>query len=349
VQVQINGAGPLLFALDTAFPYSLIDSESAKALKLPYVHGGASSSNSPKFVEFDAKVGDVNITQEMAKVVSLDALPSMLGIKIDGIFGMDLFHRYGITINYLTSAITFADNKLISAPADAISLPLTETSKGLIIPIQIDPQGTKSTVVYAKIDTGLTDAIQITDDYLLKNKVLSPTQPVVLAPIGYGESTPDEKIYVTRLSEIKIGTLTFSSPVAIHNNDVTPRPYAVTLGGELLRRFTISFDLPHSKVYLVPNNSASDPFLFDASGITIKASGPNLRTYTITDVRPYSAGSEAQFKIGDAISKIDGQPADSLTLNDIRSMFCVPGKSYNALVIHDGKSRVVYLKTKSRI
>jgi len=48
---------------------------------------------------------------------------------------------------------------------------------------------------------------------------------------------------------------------------------AGSIGGELLKRFTVVLDYPNSKMYLKPNSHLSDPFYYNKSGIILRQDG----------------------------------------------------------------------------
>lgn len=48
---------------------------------------------------------------------------------------------------------------------------------------------------------------------------------------------------------------------------------AGSLGGELLKRFTVVFDYSNSKMYLKANNKLNDPFFYNKSGIVLRQDG----------------------------------------------------------------------------
>jgi len=46
-----------------------------------------------------------------------------------------------------------------------------------------------------------------------------------------------------------------------------------SVGGEIMRRFTVAFDYENQKLYLKKNNSYEDPFHFNMSGLDFKQDG----------------------------------------------------------------------------
>ncbi|MEG0762174.1 MAG: peptide-binding protein, partial [Chryseobacterium sp.] len=46
-----------------------------------------------------------------------------------------------------------------------------------------------------------------------------------------------------------------------------------SLGGEILRRFTVVFDYPNQKLYLKKNGNYNDSFNFNMSGLDFKQDG----------------------------------------------------------------------------
>jgi hypothetical protein len=49
------------------------------------------------------------------------------------------------------------------------------------------------------------------------------------------------------------------------------------LGGELLRRFLLTIEVPHRRLFLMPSRHFGDAFLFDTSGLDLERSEKGLR------------------------------------------------------------------------
>ena len=89
------------------------------------------------------------------------------------------------------------------------------------------------------------------------------------------------------------------------------------LGGQ--RRFTVTFDYSHSRIYLKPNSRFNDPFEFNMAGRVLRT----LRSgaWEVMDVLPNSPGSAAGIRKGDAVVAVDGRNSSSISFTEMERMF----------------------------
>jgi C-terminal processing protease CtpA/Prc len=80
------------------------------------------------------------------------------------------------------------------------------------------------------------------------------------------------------------------------------------IGNEILRRFRVTFDCPHKRMFFEPNSMRNRPFEMDMSGLGF---GPS---YKIFSVAPGSVAERAGLKVGDVITKLDGKPVTQFGL-----------------------------------
>ena len=100
------------------------------------------------------------------------------------------------------------------------------------------------------------------------------------------------------------------------------------LGGEILRRFTVTVDYSRSRIILEPNAQLATPMEFDMSGISLAAVESDPSTYRVRTLIEQSPATEAGVAVGDLLTAIDGTPVGALTLNDVRQRFKEPGKRF---------------------
>jgi C-terminal processing protease CtpA/Prc len=118
------------------------------------------------------------------------------------------------------------------------------------------------------------------------------------------------------------------------------------IGGDFLRRFAITFDFPHQRVFLDPNLQINHTAQADMSGLSILAKGANLKTFEIVQVRPGTPGADAGLKEGDVIVGIDEEAAADLTLSAIRDLFRQVGHEYKLLIDRHGQSLPITIKMR---
>ena len=123
---------------------------------------------------------------------------------------------------------------------------------------------------------------------------------------------------------------------SIKNNRTVFRNGAI--GGEILSRFTVIFNMPYGKVYFKKNASFKKRFYFNQSGLTVKAEGVSLRRFRIVDVRTNSAAEKADIKSGDIVLRVNNISSGGLELNNLNGLLnSKPGKKISLEIERDGK------------
>lgn len=89
------------------------------------------------------------------------------------------------------------------------------------------------------------------------------------------------------------------------------------IGGELLRRFDVTFDYGHQRMYLRPNANYGSAFEFDQSGMWINQVD---NAFVIKSVMPGGPAEQAGPKVGERITEVDGQIASDIGLANFREL-----------------------------
>jgi C-terminal processing protease CtpA/Prc len=98
------------------------------------------------------------------------------------------------------------------------------------------------------------------------------------------------------------------------------------VGGEVLNRFTLTFDFPAGKLYLEKGKRFAESFIGPRTGFSgaLESDG----TYSIKTVLAGSPASEAGLVVGDLLLSIDGKPVRALGVHGIReALRRAPGTS----------------------
>jgi len=106
------------------------------------------------------------------------------------------------------------------------------------------------------------------------------------------------------------------------------------IGGEVLSRFQVVFDFPREKIYLKPNHTFRKNSYYNMSGISLKATGPILREFVVTEVRGQSSAFRVGIKVGDKIFSINNTLTSEMDLSEINTYFnTTPGKKLTMKII----------------
>jgi hypothetical protein len=245
--VQVNGSGPLWFIFDTGAPNSIIDTAAAQTLHLRaissgIIHGtgkGDVSANDAGEVQFT--FGGFTTRVPHAKIVDLSKVP--VPVKADGLIGAEFLEQYVLRIDPVAHTIAFYDPNTFTYRGKGKSLPLELTNSRLYVHVGLAAKPGELVQRKLRVDTGSEDSI---DDDTVRNS--SATQKTTLGN-GLGTSYEDVSgVYDT----VIIG------PFAFHHV-WGPAGAVPTIGMEMMRRFTLTFDAKRGLLYLEPNSSFNEP------------------------------------------------------------------------------------------
>jgi hypothetical protein len=275
-----------------------------------------------------------------------------LGIPIHGIIGADFFNSFQVEINYTRKKITFyAQDKLIKKPGQ--SLPLQVIGGKPYLKVGITTKENQVDTLLLLIDTGASHAISL--DLTDENRTLQPAKTIP-ANLGIGLSGPISGT-IGRLEEIDFGHFSFSNVIAAfpQYEDSDLRTIMTrnsgSVGGELLKRFTVLFDYSRGQLYLKKNKNYKAPFEYDMSGIEIyilKDDGKNR--YFINRIEKDSPAEHVGLQVDDEILSIDLKDVKQYSLNDIYGLLQSETKTELIIqVLRDDEILFKFLELKRRI
>ena len=129
VQVEVNGGSPLGFVLDTGAGATVLSTGTAGDLGLP-ARGrmearGAGGSEEAAFVDVESlRLPGVELRDQVVVTVSLDALETALGERVDGLLGYDFLSRFAVEIDYSRRRLALHAPGTYEPPEGAASVPL---------------------------------------------------------------------------------------------------------------------------------------------------------------------------------------------------------------------------------
>lgn len=353
VPVIINRQIPLKFILDTGVRTAILTEKTfSDILNLQYARKySIAGPGGQKIVE--AYVTN-NVTLDLPGIhgqghalLVLDQdyleLRNYLGIDVHGILGYELFSRFVIEIDYERKFMVIQNPDKFKPKRKFEMLPIQveDTKPYVLANVQIN-DSTKS-VVKLLVDTGASHGL-----------ILEPnSSPLIQVPPKHINSIIGRGLggiitgQIGRIRSLKLGKYKITDVLtnfpdpnsymdSLKNNRTVFRNGA--LGGAILSRFTVIFNLPYSKIYIKKNSTLKKSFYFNQSGLTVKAEGLNLRKFKITDVRVNSEAEKVGIQIGDVIQMINGSPAEGFELDNINAILnSKPGRKISIQIERDGK------------
>jgi hypothetical protein len=268
-------------------------------------------------------------------------LANQLGVPVHGIIGYELFARFVVKIDYDSNLITLYEPKSFRAPRAFEKLPLhLEEAKPFIEAEVVDEKGRRHTLKLL-LDTGASHALLLHAD---RNDIALP-EKTLYGNLGRG-LLGDITGHIGRLKELKIGSSTFKEVLASfpeatsYSLSAQDQDRSGTIGGEILGRFSIIIDYHGNALYLQKSSAFRDPFIFNKTGITFIAKGPNLNLFEVIDIRADSPAEKAGIQKGDILFKINGARTENIQLKDLSQI----------LRRRDGKKvRFVFLRRDEKI
>lgn len=286
-------------------------------------------------------------------------LSSHIGIPVNGIIGYKFFKNNIVEINYQKKKVfVYQNNEEIRKKSDKKfkTIPLTiERSKPYIVATAI----VDDVSIPAKllVDIGNSDAFWVFENDKIK-------LPVKNFPDFLGKGfSGDIEGHRAKISKFSIVDFEFKNPIVSFPDSTSIKNVKMvanrigSVGGEILKRFTIILDYADQKMYLKKNNKFHEPFSYNKSGITVQHNGlqwvqetvhfemvkvitgademnrdsknrdENFKykfqlkpVYEIVNVRKNSAAEKCGLQKGDVIVTINGNNPYKYTLQQINNM-----------------------------
>jgi PDZ domain/Aspartyl protease len=321
-QIQVNNKGPLTFALDTGSFNSIVASEIVDELGIQTGATGKGLGSGTAFTTSQIPSldfllpGNLTLSTKRGAAISLGNLSALIARRFDGILGFDVLGQLVVQIDYQRRMITLHDPAHFEYKGVGTVMPFTLWSnydpqiEGEILIADQSPMPVK-----IALDTGAGGSTLTTP--FVKAHRLTESMKTLQSPdvgAGGGESVKWEG----RGQQLRIGSLVVDRPLFALSTDtvgsLAHAEFDLNLGGNILRRFTIIIDYPGKRLILEPNSDFHKPFASDASGLVLKAEGPEHKIFIVRGVVPNSPATKAGVQVGDIITAIDGSPVRKYAL-----------------------------------
>ena len=331
---RINGSAPLAFVLDTGASTSVIDRDTATALRLDLGTAGRATTGGGDVESVTVPGANLTIAglafADLPLVaIDLAGLRAGLGHPVAGILGYDVFAPYVVEIDYLAPAVRFHDPEAWPPPPGATAVRFAAMDDQIPL-VDVELRGVNGARALARVelDTGQTGALTLTSRFVAEHRIVDDLQPRVSITAGaiLAGRVP---AYVARLDSLRLGATDVAKPVVT----VTPGAAqagvtdstAGLIGGEVFRRFHLFIDYARRQLWVQPNADAATALEFDMSGLSLAALPPDWRSYRVRAVVAASPAADAGLKADDVVVDVDGRPAADYSLTELRRLLRVPG------------------------
>ncbi len=247
VQASVDKHPPVLFVVDSGAPHSVLDPKFATELRLktksaPPTSGTGTGNVARSYGSPIAmRLHDVEIDVPQPWIIDLSEVPIPKATR--GLVGAELFTRYVVRMDPLRSTFAVFDPASYIYHGDGTAIPLILENNRLYLSAELEVSAGHSVTHRLRIDTGSEDSVN--------DAVVRQAADVRSTNLGNGLGE-NFKSYSGIFASVKIG------PYSIKHvwGPGGPNP---SIGMELLRRFIITFDAPHGKMYLEPTLALAEP------------------------------------------------------------------------------------------
>jgi hypothetical protein len=255
VPVTLKGSMPLRFVLDSGSTRMLIDR--AVAVSLGYKESDASSLQGagkgriPVHAVHDVELKIPGLETKGYECFTADLKPleQSTGTRVDGILGYEFLKRFVVTIDFDAKQLTVEVPASFRPSNSFEELPLEIRDKWAFVKGELLFPGQVTVQDSFFIDSGSSDAVD--------HPIVKTLQNATASTSGVGLGTPVEGAVAVATS-FQIGSFTMTGPpvACCGATEATSR----SMGTEILRRFTVIFDYPSSRLFLKPNRLLHAPF-----------------------------------------------------------------------------------------
>ncbi|MDR6843749.1 PDZ domain-containing protein [Flavobacterium granuli] len=288
-------------------------------------------------------------------------LSSQIGIPVNGIIGYQFFKDNLVRVDYASKKVIIYKNdtekrEKIEKKYTAIPITIEKFKPYLMGNVVIN----KSNVdVKLLIDIGNSDSIWLFQNLSDQIKVPAKNFEDFLGK-GFSGDIEGKR---ARISEFSFDKYDFKYPIVSFPDSSSIKSVRMvqnrigSIGGEILKRFSVIFDYKNKKMYLRKNSYFSEPFNYNKSGIEIKhnglqwvqetvkletvpisgavtfdSSGKNITNdfkykfqlkpiYEIANIRKKSPAANSGLREGDVIISVNKSPAYRYSLQKLNEMF----------------------------
>jgi hypothetical protein len=288
-------------------------------------------------------------------------LSSQIGIPVNGIIGYQFFKDNLVSINYAKKKLMVSKNNEVNSNKlrnryEEVPITIEKHKPYLLANVLIDE---KNVQVKLLIDNGNSDSVWLFENLSADIKVPSRNFEDFLGK-GFSGDIEGKR---ARVSKFTFDKYSFNSPIVAFPDSSSIKSVRMvenrlgSIGGGILKRFSVVFDYKNEKLYLRKNSNFNEPFTYNKSGLEVQHHGLqwvqetvkletvpisvgttfdpngekvtekfkykfNLKPiYEISNIRKNSPAELCGLKVGDIILSINKSPVYSYSLQKINEMF----------------------------
>jgi hypothetical protein len=302
IETQWDKHGPYHFIIDTGSTTTLVTPDLAAR------YGGRPRANQssvrvlgangqvkllPPITLKHLELGAARFEGVQALVHDLADLSNHLGIRIDGVLGFPLFRETLLTLDYLHAQVILTPYGVATA-LPGVTIPFNNEQNTPLIPIQL---GAESFI--ALVDSGSDTALSLNTVGLHPGFQFGPRPGALVATLS-----GDRLRMIGRLGQpLTIGAYVIENPIVDMTDELS------SIGGGLLRNFTVTFDQKRNQVTLFrPNYDVINVPPFRSTGLSFTKTTAYWRVAAVVGESP---AEMLDVQAGDLCTRINDEPVSA--------------------------------------
>ena len=296
----IGGQGPYIMLIDTGdavgfiLKREIIDKLNLRQTGVGRLYGASGTDTAAAFLAHDVTFGQAVREPEVTFIAS-----EKIG-GLDGVLPLSLFTARPTELDFVAGQVrVHLSGGLDHTGFRPIHCERVRTEHGAYIATVV-VDGLPARLV---VDTGAETTVSLNPQFVQRHGLWEKHPKYLDRPFrGITGSRADAR--EVRTPELKVGDYRFKDAIVSLSDPsfTTAAEEDGLLGIQILRRFTLGLDPGGSTVWLKPNDSLSDPYLYDHAGMRMKMDNGSA---LIEQVSPGSPAEQAGFKVGDRLREVD--------------------------------------------
>ncbi len=321
IDVKLNGKGPFHMLFDTGGANVVLPSAlSALALKPKGARTGGGAGEPQQDVDVVAierlDFGGLVLERQPFVAIDLGALMRRVeGVDdVAGIVGYEVLRRLPARIDYERSRLVLYRPRAFRPPANAVRVPFAFNHRVPQVRARVD--GIEGAF---DVDTGSRASLTLAAPFVERNDLVRKYGAArdVISGAGVGGHS---HALLARASKLTLGNIDVDAPVTYlslaKSGPLADPALAGNIGYGVLRRFAVTFDYGRRQLYFEKNAAFAQPDVHDRAGVWLER---GERGFDVVEVVPGGPAEAGGLAAGDVIVAVDGKPAKSLSLSDIRA------------------------------
>ena len=347
LKLSINDSKELSFILDSGSKNTLlfIDDPINNPLEKSYqrafeINGWGNGVSNFGFISIQNKVKLGKVIGSNISIVGINKsdmdISPFFGEKIDGILGIDIFKSLIVQINFQKQKIIFSNPANFVAPKKSEKIKIVFDNDKPFINCEMAFDDQKKFPIKLLIDLGESKPISLvvgTDSFI------QYPNNFVYANLGVGLNGLISG-FIGQNRRFQIGKFQLDNIFTAYPDENSLKGILIkdtrngSIGMGVLNRFLLTFNLAENALYLKKNINYKKPFVFNRTGIEIRAEEPKYERFFIGNVVPYTPAYIYGLQAEDEILVIDGIPIEKLNYKEILG------------ILEDKDKNFLYLKIK---